>query len=236
MQRRPNPTFELWPKDGRAGDFRLPTDRLFTIGHSNHDFTRFKDLLRAAGVTAIADVRTYPVSQRYPQFNRTELQERLQEEGIAYALLGLQLGGRPANPRLYHGDGSVDYERVQATSDFRKGIDRVCAACEDYAVCLLCSEEDPLDCHRGLMISPALAERNLPPAHLRGDGSIDSMAEFEERLLAVTKIGEGILDGLFATTLSRPERQTLLREAYRLRARRKAFRWRPESLAEPEEE
>jgi uncharacterized protein (DUF488 family) len=214
----------------------LPTNRLFTIGHSNHDFGRLTELLRAAGVTAIADVRTYPASQRYPQFNRAELQERLQEEGIAYAFLGRQLGGRPGNPQLYHGDGSVNYESVQATSEFRKGIERVCAAFEDYAVCLLCSEEDPLDCHRGLMISPILVERKLPPVHLRGDGSIESTAEFEDRLLAATKVGTGILDGMFASTLSDAERQTLLRQAYRFQARRKAFRWRPESAAEPQEE
>jgi uncharacterized protein (DUF488 family) len=214
----------------------LPTDRLFTIGHSNHGFARFKELLRAAGVTAIADVRTYPVSQRNPQFNRNELQGQLQEEGIAYAFLGPQLGGRPANPHLYRPDGTVDYERVQATSEFRKGIERVYAACEDYAVCLLCSEEDPLDCHRGLMISPALVERKRPPVHLRGDGSLESMTEFEERLLTVTKVGRGIVDGLFATILSDAERQTMLRDAYRFQGRRKAFRWRPESALGPDEE
>jgi uncharacterized protein (DUF488 family) len=214
----------------------LATNRFFTIGHSNHDFGRFTALLNGAGVTAIADVRTYPASQRHPQFNRGHLQEQLKEEGIAYAFLGHQLGGRPTKIQLYRVDGSVDYERVQTTLEFRTGIERLCSARQDYTVCLLCSEEDPLECHRGLMISPVLAERDLPPVHLRGDGSIESTAEFDKRLLNAAKIGKGILDGLFASTLSGAERQSLFREAYRFQARRKAFRWRPESSEQSPEE
>jgi uncharacterized protein (DUF488 family) len=204
----------------------LVKSRLVTVGHSNHDFAYFVGLLREAGVTAIADVRTHPSSQRYPHFNRSELQYGLQEEGIAYAFLGQQLGGRPASSQLYHGDGTVNYERVRETLEFKNGIERVCSATEDYTVALLCSEEDPLDCHRGLMLSPALVERQLPPVHLRGDGSVETTADFEERLLAATRVGKGILDGMFATTLSDTDREALLREAYRLQARRKAFRLR----------
>src|SRR5262249_45107124 len=99
-------------------------------------------------------------------------------------------------------------------------------AVEKYCVVLLCSEEDPLVCHRGLMITPAVVEQGIAPVHLRGDGSQESMAEFEERLLTETKVGEGILDGLFAATLTRQDRQRLLDEAYRVQARRKAFRLR----------
>src|SRR5947199_7614 len=69
--------------------------------------------------------------------------------------------------------------------------------------------EDPLDCHRGLMIAPALVERGLAPLHLRADGRVESTAEMEGRLLAETKVGVGILDGLFAGSLGRKERQDL---------------------------
>jgi hypothetical protein len=46
----------------------------------------------------------------------------------------------------------------------------------------------------------------------------------EDRLLQLTQVGSGILDGLFAATLSEVDRRQLLAEAYRLQARRKAFR------------
>jgi hypothetical protein len=89
---------------------------------------------------------------------------------------------------------------------------------------MLCAEEDPLDCHRGLMITPALLECGISPIHLRGDGSAETTETMEERLLAATGVGAGILDGLFAVCVTAEERRDLLAEAYRSMAQRKAFR------------
>jgi hypothetical protein len=77
------------------------------------------------------------------------------------------------------------------------------------------------------MIAPALAERGAALSHLRGDGSVETMTAVESRLLAETKVGEGLVDGLFATLLTPEERQELLAAAYRAMARRWAFRLRP---------
>lgn len=205
-----------------------PAPRLFTIGHSNHELDVFLRLLRAAGATAVADVRSAPYSPRYPHYNREELERELSGCGLVYVFLGDLLGGRPQRPSLYDPDGRVNYERVRQTADFREGLDRLASALDWYTPALLCAEEDPLDCHRGLMITPALVERGLAPVHLRGDGSVETTAAMEQRLLAETGVGAGVLDGLFAAAVPDEERRRLLAEAYRLRARRKAFRWRPE--------
>ena len=203
--------------------------RLFTIGHSNHETTRLTELLRAEGITAVADVRSQPFSQRYPQFNRPELQRSLADVDIVYAFLGRELGGRPSDSSLYDLEGRVDYERVRQTRAFREGIERLRHAVEDFTVALLCSEEDPLVCHRGLMIAPALVEEGILPNHLRGDGTTETTAQFEDRLLTETKIGVGITDGLFADVVSDEERRKMLAEAYRAQARRKSFRLRADS-------
>src|SRR5438132_10322 len=89
--------------------------RLFSLGHSNHEWGRFLDLLRAAGVTAVADVRSQPASPRCPHFNRAELERTLRDRDLAYAFLGNELGGRPRQPSLYDGEGRADYERVRKT-------------------------------------------------------------------------------------------------------------------------
>jgi len=200
--------------------------RLFTVGHSHHEIGRLLALLRAAGATAVADVRSQPYSQRHPQFNRPELEDALRQGGLGYLFFGDTLGGRPRQRRVYDGDGRVDYERVRATAVFRRGLDLLCRAAEEDTVALLCAEEDPLDCHRGLMIAPALVERGLAPDHLRGDGSVETTARMEDRLLAETGVGDGVLDGLFAATVTAAERGRLLAEAYRAMGRRKAFRLR----------
>jgi uncharacterized protein (DUF488 family) len=205
----------------------MAATRLYSIGHSNHELARLVGLLQSAGVTAVADVRSQPYSPRQPYFNRSELERGLHTSAISYVFLGSQLGGRPRQHQLYDDEGRVDYERVRATAAFQQGLDLLCQALETLTVAMLCSEEDPLDCHRGLLIAPALVERGIKPVHLRGDGSIESTAEFEERLLRETGVGSGMLDGLFAILISDAERARLLADAYRCQARRKAFRLSP---------
>lgn len=200
--------------------------RLFSVGHSNHDLAHFLRLLHEAGITAVADVRSSPFSQRLPHFSRPELASALEEHDLAYGFLGDLLGGRPNRPSLYTADGQANYERMRATPELQRGLDRLIAGTEDHTIAMLCAEEDPLDCHRGLMITPALVERGIQPRHLRGDGAIESTPELEDRLLRETGAGAGLLDGLFAGTLSDEERAQYLADAYREMACRKAFRLR----------
>jgi uncharacterized protein (DUF488 family) len=186
------------------------TDRLYTVGHSNLEAEALVALLLGAGVTAVADVRSSPYSRRLPHFNRQTLEATLRTNGIAYVFLGAELGGRPASPALYAAEGWADYERVRQTEAFRSGMDRVARGLGRFVVALLCGEEDPLDCHRGLMITPALKEVGLPPRHLRRGGRVETTAQMEERLQNETGLG-----GLFAESLA---------EAYRVMNRRKAYR------------
>jgi uncharacterized protein (DUF488 family) len=211
-----------------AGPTQPPTGRLLTVGHSNHDWPPFLDLLRGAGVTAVADVRSSPYSRRLPEYNRGALEAALRQNGLAYVYLGDLLGGRPADPDLYDPEGWADYARVRRTAAFRRGLDRLLLGAERYAVAMLCAEEDPLDCHRGLMVTPALAELGRPPLHLRKDGALETTAQMEQRLLKDTRVGDGLLDGLFADQLDEAERRGLVAEAYRLRNRQVAYRLQAE--------
>jgi uncharacterized protein (DUF488 family) len=199
-----------------------PRQTLFTIGHSNHEWPSFLQLLRQARVTAIADVRSSPYSRRLPQYSRETLERGLRDEGITYVYLGDLLGGRPPDEALYGPEGRVDYEKVRQTESFRRGVARLLSGMERYCVAMLCAEDDPLDCHRGLMIAPTLRETGISPAHIRGDGTLEDSEQMERRLLECTGLG-GEGNGLFAATLSQEERGALLREAYRRRALQKAY-------------
>jgi len=138
--------------------------------------------------------------------------------------LGDLLGGRPESRALYDDEGRVDYERVRETEMFQRGLDQLTRGLFGSPVAFLCSEEDPLDCHRGLMIAPALGALGFPPNHLRRDGSIETNEAMESRLLRATGVGAGLLDGLFAALVTDEDRLMLLAEAYRHMARRKAYR------------
>jgi uncharacterized protein (DUF488 family) len=202
----------LLPVEGEKQMEIRPGDdaRLFTVGHSNHEPEVLLALLRGAGVTALADVRSSPYSRRLPHFSRSALEALLRGAGIAYVFLGRELGGRPAAAELYHPEGWADYERIRQTEVFKEGIERLLRGLERYRIALLCGEEDPLDCHRGLMITPALKEVSLSPLHIRRDGRLETTAEMEERLQEATGLG-----GLFAEGLA---------DAYRVMNRKKAFR------------
>jgi hypothetical protein len=76
---------------------------ILTIGHSNHPIGRFITRLADAGVTAVADVRSAPVSRFSPQFNKKALSASLGEHGIAYAFLGDELGGPAPKAGNVHG-------------------------------------------------------------------------------------------------------------------------------------
>jgi uncharacterized protein (DUF488 family) len=186
---------------------------VLTIGHSIHAYERFLALLRGAGVTAIADVRTSPFSRQFPQFNRDTLLRELRQDGISYACLGRELGGRPNDSRLYTG-GIADYEKMAATDEFRSGLDRVLEGAQRYRIALMCSEQDPLDCHRCLLVGRALAKRGVSVQHVLADGETATQTEIERRLLEMS--GRNALD-LFADSTE------LLAIAYRERARKVAF-------------
>ena len=193
-----------------------PAFALLTIGHSNQPADRFVELIKGAAVSAVADVRSVPFSRFCPWFTAKPLAERLAREGIAYLPFGAALGGRPREGALYR-DGVIDYEAVAATPEFRAGLDRLIEEAGRNSVAVMCAEREPLDCHRFLLVSRALAERGLAPGHILGDGRIESQRATEERLLA---LAGGAPDFI------RDEGQRLA-DAYRRRARSVGARLKP---------
>ncbi|MGH6769036.1 MAG: DUF488 family protein [Xanthobacteraceae bacterium] len=186
---------------------------LLTVGHSNRTAEDFLSLVRNAGVTAIADVRSVPFSRRFPWFSARPLSERLAGRGIAYLAFGDALGGRPADPAFYC-DGIADYEAMAEAVVFRDGLARLGDEMRKHRVCLMCSEREPLDCHRCLLAGRVLARRGCAIGHILGDGTVEPHAATEDRLLA--RVGNG--DDLFH------DRGARLADAYRRRARAVAAR------------
>ncbi|HTV37581.1 MAG TPA: DUF488 domain-containing protein [Xanthobacteraceae bacterium] len=192
----------------------METFDLFSIGHSNIRLERFLGMLSAAGVDAVADVRSTPFSRRFPWFSAKNLALSLEQEGMLYAPFGDALGGRPRQAELYC-DGVADYEAMAKCDEFRLGLDRLVSVSAQRRVCLMCAEREPLDCHRCLLVARALDERGLTVGHILHDGSIEPHAATEKRLLAVS----GAADDLFVT--GQCER---LAAAYRRRAAAVAYR------------
>ena len=199
---------------------------LFTVGHSTHSLAHFVLLLRQHRITAVADVRSAPASRRSPHFNERALAEALWATAeIRYVYLGRQLGARPTDPECYDHDGRVQFDRLANTWSFRQGLQRVQQGSERYRIALLCAERDPLECHRGILIAPAMTAEFPQLLHIGPTGELETHAEAEARLLSRLHLPDR---DLFR------DHADLLAEAYRLQELKIAWR-RPRERSSDEE-
>jgi len=152
---------------------------VFTIGHSNHDEQTFVNLLKQHRIDVVADVRSQPYSKYTTHFNADQIKPALADVGVRYVFLGGQVGGRPDDPLLYDADGYVLYDRLSASPSFLEGIDRLEKGIATYRVAILCSEENPAECHRNLLVGRVLAGRGVELWHIRGDGRLQSQTELD---------------------------------------------------------
>jgi uncharacterized protein (DUF488 family) len=198
---------------------------IFTIGHSNLELDDFVAVLTGHGISIVCDVRSRPGSYRFPQFNRESLEACLAAPKIQYEFLGETLGGRPSDPRVYHSDGIVNYEERRKSADFSAGIDQTLELARASNIVLMCAEEDPLQCHRFLMVGPALLDRGVTPVHIRRGGELESQREAEDRLLKLHDLTAFDSGSLFVS-----ERDAAVKDALRLQSKEFAFRASPESI------
>ncbi len=148
---------------------------IWTIGHSTRSIEEFLELLAAAGIEAVADVRRYPGSRRWPHFARESLAETLASCGITYLWLP-ELGGRRTpladSPntawRSVSFRGYADY---MATEPFALGLDRLVNLAAGLRTSIMCAEAVWWRCHRGL-IADVLRLLGFEVVHILGPGSM----------------------------------------------------------------
>lgn len=152
------------------GPAELETLRtVWTVGHSTYPLDQFIALLRSAQITAVVDVRRFPGSRRYPQYNQQPLAESLAAVDIQY-VAAPELGGRrtarPDSPNTAWRNASfrgyADYMDMPA---FAAGVERVIALAVEHRTALMCSEAVWWRCHRAL-ISDYLKIRGYSILHL----------------------------------------------------------------------
>lgn len=156
--------------------------KLFTIGHSTHPIDYFLELLSHYNVNCVVDVRSVAASRFNPQYNKKALANSLKEHNIEYLHFGEEFGARQTNPDLLDDEGRVDFQKVRGSEKFAKGVDRLSKGVgEGYTIALMCSEADPLSCHRFSMISVAFKDFEI--LHILKDKSIITQGELENKLL-----------------------------------------------------
>ncbi len=161
---------------------------VYTIGHSNHSPNKFLELLEKYGIETVADVRSVPYSRYAPHFSHDTLKDMLESVGVDYLFLGGELGGRPADRTCYGNEGRVLYDRVAETEYFNDGIRRLLWVSDESRVVIMCTEKDPLECHRTLLVARFLWESGIAVEHIRSEGGIETHESAMDRLLRLFKL------------------------------------------------
>lgn len=145
---------------------------IFTIGHSNHSWETFAPLLIDNEIELVVDVRTNPVSRFAPFSNRRRFPDLLESIDIGYEFMGGPLGGKPADPAMYDSSGKPDYCKIRSAEGYKEAIDRLLEFASQSRTAILCSEGEPKQCHRRLLLEPSLVESGCKLVHIMRDGTI----------------------------------------------------------------
>lgn len=149
---------------------------LFTLGHSTHPIDTFLGLLAAHKIVLLIDVRSYPSSRRWPQFNRAELQRALEAAGIEYrwyqALGGRRHSKRADSPhRAWEHLAFRSYADYTDTPEFEDGLKELMTAACEIRTAIMCSEGLWWRCHRRI-ISDQLTTRGWQVMHVMPNGKL----------------------------------------------------------------
>ncbi|MEF9902251.1 DUF488 domain-containing protein [Streptomyces sp. P9-A2] len=146
------------------------THRIHTVGHSTHDFDTVLKMLRNNDITCLVDVRSYPSSRKYPQWNQAAIIDAL-PSGIGYRWIA-ELGGRRHTPKGVPSENGAwrvkafrDYADHMDGDEFREGLNELLELAEDERPAIMCSEAVPWRCHRRL-VSDALIVAGAEVVHI----------------------------------------------------------------------
>jgi uncharacterized protein (DUF488 family) len=167
---------------------------IWTIGHSTRTLLELVALLKAHRIDALADVRSFPTSQRHPDFRKEHLAQCLPEVDIRYRWLGKELGGfrKRSSPTSPHSalvnSGFRNYADHMDTEEFHQGVVELQAFATKMRVAIMCAEKLWWRCHRSLLSDYLFACCGVEIIHIVDEGKTEP-----HRLHRASRLVEGRL-------------------------------------------
>ena len=173
---------------------------IYTLGHSNYPFDKFIEILKKHNINCIVDIRGIPYSKYNTQYNKEVLQSNLRKLGYA------------------------DFDKVIQEDIFKNGIERLKVGCsKGYKIVLLGAMQDPIRCHRAILMGRELIKAGFDVKHIMHEGDLKTQDYLEEKLLE--KYFEGrnqlTIDSLLGNAMSRED---MIEESYKLANREIGYR------------
>jgi uncharacterized protein (DUF488 family) len=151
--------------------------RIWTIGHSTRAIDEFISLLKENEIKLLADVRMWPGSTRYPQFNKEALAESLEARRTRYEHFPELGGKRKSKPdsrnTAWRNASFRAYADYMETEQFQKGIERLLElAAKVGPTAIMCAEAVWWRCHRSL-ISDYLKVHSVEVMHILAANKVE---------------------------------------------------------------
>lgn len=189
---------------------------IFTIGHSNYSMERFINMLRYFNIDCVVDIRGTPYSSYNTQFDKEKLKYTLNKEGFIYIYMAKEFAAKRDNKISYNSEGYSDFEKVITEEDFINGIKRLKNGCiKGYRIVLLGAMQDPIRCHRCILLGRELIKREFNLRHILDDYSLATQEDMEKHLLEkyYPDRNQLTIDYLLGKHLSEEE---MIKECYKL--------------------
>lgn len=127
---------------------------IYTIGYSGINIKDFILILKYYRISCLVDTRSVPYSKYFMDFDKNILESTLKNNNIKYENYDKEFGARQNNINFYSKDGYLDFSKFVKSSIFISGIDKIKKEMDlGYTFILMCSEKDPIDCHRSIMVA-----------------------------------------------------------------------------------
>ena len=150
---------------------------VWTVGHSTRPIEELMAALQSFEIKVLADVRSFPGSRRYPQFNKEHLKASLAAEEIEYQHFPELGGRRRARPDSHNvtwrNESFRGYADYMETEDFRLGIKRLLEVGRAHRTAIMCAEAVWWRCHRSL-ISDFLKANDVEVVHITAAGKSEA--------------------------------------------------------------
>ena len=189
---------------------------IYTVGHSNYTVERLIDMLKHYNINCVVDIRGTPYSKYNIQFDKETIRYTLSKAGFIYIYMAKELAAKRINKQSYNEEGYSDFEKVIKENEFIEGIERLKNGCnKGYKIALLGAMQEPIRCHRSILVGRALRENGFNVKHILDDYSIASQEDIEQMLLDkyFSNRNQMTIDDLIGNSLTREE---MIQEGYRL--------------------
>jgi uncharacterized protein (DUF488 family) len=189
---------------------------IYTIGHSNYPVEKLMDMLKTYNIDTVVDIRGTPYSKYNVQYNKETIAETLKKEGFIYIYMAEELAAQRQDKKSYNNEGYSDFEKVIMEEEFLRGIERLKTGCQKgYNIALLGAMQDPIRCHRSILVGRSLRKNGFNVKHILDDYTLASQEKIEEKLLSkyFNNRNQITIDSLLGNEISEVE---MIKEGYRL--------------------